>query len=607
MHKSKRIKLSKNNNANYSKKFGYYIPLILIIVLIPLITYGKIIELSIEEANFWKGGTTHVDFFNYYKSITLIIATLCALGAYGGLFLNNRLPIQKEMKYYIPMSIYIVMAILSTIFSRNINVALFGFIEMYQGVFVLICYMILTFILINYTRDERDIKVIIFSIVALVLIEGLLGIGQYFGYDFFKTALGQWIISPNLLKGTEIKFTFDKYAIYGTMYNTNFVGSFGALVLPITIALFLAYKDWNKSIIFGLVSLIAFATWLGSNSRAGYLGISIASIIALIIFRNIIKKEYKKLAFLFSGFIFVTLLFNIVSNGKVLNQFSRLNPVNEVKRIEDAKEYASVKFEEVSVKDNSFKIKTNSETLIGILDDSSLNFKDELGNKLGVLIDNEGNIRFHDSKYEGYSFNISQNSFSIIKANVYGRNWDLFVTEDQYIKVLSFNNKLTEPIEAQRLSLLDGKETFASNRGYIWSRTIPMLKDTILIGYGPDNYPMAFPQEDYVGRFNTGSGLTDIVVDKPHNMYLQTAVNTGAISLFMLIIIWSIYIFESFNVYKNGNIESFIEYIGAATFISINAYLIAGIFNDSVVSIAPLFWIIFGMGIGINRIVNLRS
>lgn len=607
MHKSKKIKLSKNNNANYSKKFGYYIPIILIIVLIPLITYGKIVELSIEEANFWRGGTTHVDFFNYYKSITLIIVTLCALGAYGGLFLNNKLPIQKEAKYYIPISIYIIMAILSTVFSRNINVALFGFIEMYQGVFVLICYMILTFILINYTRDERDIKVIIFSMVALVLIEGLLGIGQYFGYDFFKTALGQWLISPKILKGTEIKFTFGKYAIYGTMYNTNFVGSFGALVLPITIALFLAYKDWKKSIIFGLVSLIAFATWLGSNSRAGYLGISIASIIALIIFRNIIKKEYKKLIFLFSGFIFVTLLFNIVSDGRVLNQFSRLNPVNEVKRIEDAKEYASVKFEEVSVKENSFKIKTNSETLIGILDNSSLNFKDELGNKLGVLIDKEGNIRFIDSKYDGYIFNISQNSFSIIKANVYGRNWDLFVTEDQYIKVLSFNNKLTEPIEAQRLSLLDGKETFASNRGYIWSRTIPMLKDTMLIGYGPDNYPMAFPQEDYVGRFNTGSGLTDIVVDKPHNMYLQTAVNTGVISLFMLIAIWGIYIIDSFNIYKDGNIESFVEYIGAATFISINAYLIAGIFNDSVVSIAPLFWMIFGMGIGINRIVNLRS
>ncbi|HOK49432.1 MAG TPA: O-antigen ligase family protein, partial [Sedimentibacter sp.] len=141
---------------------------------------------------------------------------------------------------------------------------------------------------------------------------------------------------------------------------------------------------------------------------------------------------------------------------------------------------------------------------------------------------------------------------------------------------------------------------------YIWSRTIPMLKDTLIIGYGPDNFPMVFPQEDYVGRFNVGNeGMLNIVIDKPHNMYLQTAVNTGVISLLALLAIWGIYIFDSLKIYLKGNMETFAEYMGAATFLSITAYLVAGLFNDSIVSVAPLFWILLGMGIGINKMIKV--
>ena len=44
--------------------------------------------------------------------------------------------------------------------------------------------------------------------------------------------------------------------------------------------------------------------------------------------------------------------------------------------------------------------------------------------------------------------------------------------------------------------------------------------------------------------------------------------------------------------------------MGAAIFLSITAYLVAGMFNDSIVAVAPLFWILLGMGIGINRMVK---
>ena len=596
-------KAIKKNNKTISyksqKKFGYYLPIIFIIAIVPLIVHGKIIELPLEVANFWKGGTTHIDFFNYNKFIALIIGTIAAVCAYLGLFLNNSLPLQKEKRYYIPMLVYAVFAMISAFMAGNKYVALEGFIEMNQGIFILLCYIIITFILMNYIRDERDVKIVVYSFVAVTIAEGLLGLSQYFGHDFFQTTLGQWLISPAGMKGTELKFTFGAYTIYGTLYNTNFVGSFAALVLPLCTVLYLYAKDKKKSIIFGITAISAFIVWIGCNSRAGYLGIFAAFFVGVILFRKTLKSCYKKILILLACQIFIVLVFNTVSNGRVFNQFSRLMPSIEAEKIENIQMKQPVRFEEVSVADNKFTVKTNSETLVGVAEGNSMSFQDGKGNKLGII--SEGNnIKFADEKYDSYTFQISS---SRIKANIYGRSWDLYL-HDGEINVISINKKLTVPVEAPRVEIFDGKETFASNRGYIWSRTIPLMKDALLVGYGPDHFPMVFPQEDYVGRFNTGSGMINTIVDKPHNMYMQTAINTGVISLIALIMIWGLYLIDSFKTYINGNVGSFVEYVGAASFLSITAYLVAALFNDNVISVAPLFWVLLGTGIGINRMVK---
>jgi len=596
--------IKKENNRLRPKKIAYYIPLIFIILIVPLIVHCKIIELPKEVADFWKGGTINADFYSYYKAVTFIIGTIAALAAYGGLALNGKLPLQKEKKYYIPTIIYSLFAIISTFNSYNKYVAVSGFPDMYQGVFVLLSYVIIMFIVLNYIRSESDIKIIVYSFVLLTVFEGMLGIGQYFGFDFFQSELGKQLITPKNSDTSMLSFTFGKNTIVGTMYNTNFIGSFSALVLPLTTILYIVDRDKKYFTIFGVAAFIAFATWLGCNSRAGYLAVASVFLIGIIIFRKNIRLYYKKLLVLFIGFVLIAILLNSISKGRVSNQFSRLNPVIEAEKIQTANENQNVKFEEILIENNVFTVKTNKETLICTIENNNLSFKDEEGKKIELTFDSEGNIIFIDDKYSEYKFNINEKA-SYIKVKVYGRSLRLYAMGDDRLKTVSMNNKLTDPIEAPRVKWFDGKETLASNRGYIWSRTIPMLKETLIIGYGPDNYPMVFPQEDYVGRFNVGTdGVIDIVIDKPHNMYLQTAINTGVISLLALITIWGIYLIDSFKLYIKGNMESFTEYMGAAVFLSITAYLAAGIFNDSVVSVAPLFWILLGTGIGINRIIK---
>lgn len=587
-----------------SRGIVYMLPIVFIIVVVPLIMYGKVINLPLEEANFWKGGTTYFDFASYYKSIYLVVATAVALSVYCVMYLNKAISLQKENKYYISMVGYSAFAILSTILSQNKHVALSGFIELHQGIFVLLSYIVLTFLLINYTNNEKSIKLFVYSFVVLIIIEGLLGLGEYFGLDFFRSSVGSWLITPKNLQGISLKFTSGKHTIYGTLYNSNFVGSFGAMMLPLSVTLFLSSSDKKISAIFGITSLLAFSVWLGCNSRAGYLGVMSAAIIGVIVFRKVMIEKYKKLLVLFIGFVFISIIFNIASGGRVFSQFSRLNPIVEAEKIENVQMLQNVKFEEVSVKDNTFTIKTNKETLVGVSENYALFFTDETGKKLDTYISEEGKIIFSDEKYSGYEFFIPSENIAQVNANIYGRNWDLYITKDQNIKVISLNNKLTEPAEASRVAFLDGRETFASNRGYIWSRTIPMLKDTFLVGYGPDNFTIMFPHEDYVGRFNIGSTGMTLIVDKPHNLYLQTAVNTGVLSLIALLFVWGTYLVDSIKMYFKGNINSFTEYVGSAIFLSVIAYLTAGMFNDSIVAVAPLFWVLLGMGIGINRIIK---
>jgi len=129
-----------------------------------------------------------------------------------------------------------------------------------------------------------------------------------------------------------------------------------------------------------------------------------------------------------------------------------------------------------------------------------------------------------------------------------------------------------------------------------------MLKDTVIIGHGPDTYALEFPQHDYVGKLNSFRSHR-MIVDKPHNMYLQIGINTGLITLLALLAMYLMYFIDSMKIYFKRDINTFLEYIGIGIFVGVMSYLVAGIFNDQIVSVAPLFYSMVGVGLSVNRMV----
>ena len=160
------------------------------------------------------------------------------------------------------------------------------------------------------------------------------------------------------------------------------------------------------------------------------------------------------------------------------------------------------------------------------------------------------------------------------------------------------------PVNADSIGF-EGKEELGSSRGYIWSRTLPLLKNCLVTGYGADTFTYVFPQNDMLAKYYSykqfGQGFY-ITVDKPHNLYLQIFFSNGLLALIAFLAIVLFYLVDCFRLYALRKSYRPEQAMGAAVMLGIVGYLTAGLFNDSVVSVAPVFWILLGTGAALNTI-----
>ena len=191
-----------------------------------------------------------------------------------------------------------------------------------------------------------------------------------------------------------------------------------------------------------------------------------------------------------------------------------------------------------------------------------------------------------------------QESMGLLNIN----NFNLFIgraaTGD--IAVLDLRYKTVDLYQYVARVGFRGIERFASNRGYIWSRALPLALSNFLLGSGPDTFAVAFPQHDILGKVQS-FGDPYMLVDKAHNFYIQTGVTTGLFSLAALLFIFIRYIagcLKSLLSRKMRDLPQFALLLGL--FAGICGYLVCSMSTDSTVSVAPLFWAALGMGFGVK-------
>ena len=126
----------------YKKDEGYHIfPLMLIIFIVPLIVRLRMIPLIGAQYNLWTGSRESADFFSYYKMIWILMCTVFAIIMLAVKSFDTKLRVFKKSYYFIAIGIYSICVVLSTMLSEYKGISIWGFVDRYEGMLVLLAYM----------------------------------------------------------------------------------------------------------------------------------------------------------------------------------------------------------------------------------------------------------------------------------------------------------------------------------------------------------------------------------------------------------------------------------------------------------------------------------
>ncbi|WP_313560219.1 O-antigen ligase family protein [Ruminiclostridium cellobioparum] len=627
------------------------LPIGLILAIVPIIVFMKNINLDESFAKIWRGQTSEVDFFSYYKMIWFITLTCISIISFFIYISIKKIKLNLQ-KMFIPLGIYTVLAFLSSSFSEHQEQAFFGFPERYEGFFTIFCYIAVCFICSILISSEFDIKYLSYFLAFSVLILSLTGITQFLGFDFFQSDFGKKLILPKASENlaASLDFRFPKQYIYSTLFNPNYVGGFFAIILSICIVIFISADKLKLKIVSGIFCIFAFINLLGSLSSTGLISMLASGIVILVLMRkNLIKNILPILALLIC--IIATAFFmNYSSEGKVFNELKIASNLNYSDIKDKFMAFTTPKTYKPTINNTLMLMSVDQNSITKIVDESKMNTSSLLalndpssstptsGNLTDIKIDrnslylytsdtdalvvgfdpatskltfldtnnktlemsvsnkdNTTNVSFIDPKFNSIKILINKTILTIQTMNT---TFSVINTEEGFKMVTPAGN-VTDIIKAQSFGF-QGKENWGSNRGYIWSRSIPLVKDTILLGHGPDTFAMYFPQNDYVAKMKFMESIFT-VVDKPHNMYLQIAINTGVFSLLAFLIFIGWYFIHSLKLYFRGIFNQY-SASGVACLAAVTSFLVSSLANDSTISVSLTFWIILGVGISCNRL-----
>lgn len=594
------------------KPLGFFFPIAFILTIIPLLVRLKIVNLDTYSAAFY-GTTIQTDLFSQTKSVYLLVFSIILLIISALSFkkiFHKRDKITTSI--LISATIFIAFTLLSAIFSEYKNVAFWGVYDRAEGFITITCYLMLFIYSIYTFRNTNDYKYIIIPLIILVVINSFLGFFQYIGNDLIKSDIAKHIIIPSKYRERvgDLNLLYEKGKLYGTLFHYNYVGSFVAIILPIFLGLTIFEKNIGKKIILGICSILSLWLLFGSTSRAGIIGVVTSFIVAIIIFGKIIAKHWKVLIMTIISLIIIIIGLNFATNGDIFKRIPLL--INDSLSIFentsdfDYRDHVPVKDITYSNDGKTVEIVFPNDTLKINHEESGYvfkNSKDELVN----YIKSDNSYTTTDNTFKNISFSFGKLTKDskwvdglLLKIN----NQQVFMFKlkaDNSIHLVNINTLKDIDIDFPETIGFNGKEKLGSSRGYIWSRSLPLIKENLLIGSGPDTFIFEFPQNDLIGKYYAYD-TPSIVVDKPHNLYLQIALNQGLVALMAFLAIMVIYIIDSLKLYALKKEYNKSQILGILTCLGVIGYLFAGIFNDSVISVAPVFWIILGTGVAINYI-----
>ncbi len=572
---------------------------------------------------FWTsaGAETRFDFFSLVKVHFIVICAVLALLILLFRALRGNFTFKRSF-IYIPMAVYTVFVVLSYLCSDYQQFALWGWSERFEGTIPLLCYMLLLFYIFNSVNTERCVKWILYPLAVTSAMLCVLGLTQLLDIDFFRSYFGRWLIcfGPYTSVANDLHFTFQNREIYQTVYNINYVSFYLTLLLPIFTLFFLRADSLKWRVIWGAEIALLFVNLIGSKSSGGILGLAVAFLVALIVCNRKLLNWIKPLAALILIFaVIAALTFSLwgaelsgAFHNVVASDPGRGYTEEGLQTTEAASLEPYIDYFETGEKSIALSINHEDLLLKLYLEEQTLHCEafDGSGAKLDTQHVGGGKYVINDERFFAYlaiTFATDEEQHLYAILNTSSVNFQFFLNPDDNCYYYQTVTGYLIPLKKTASIGFQDDLHFGTNRGYIWSRSFPLMKQAALLGFGADTFCVVFPQDDIAGKYSCWGVAFNMIVDKPHSWYIGMGIGTGGISLLAMLVLFAYYVIQSFRIYPKRRFESFLDYAGAGIFIGVCGFLTAALVDDSSVSIMPMFYGLLATGLAINRILRAQS
>ncbi len=636
----KSVKTATKGTARYEKVF---VALSMVFFTVfPFVARIIVLKVSADEQTYFITQNGYIsDIALFSKEIAIAAFAAIAVLFFIGerVFTDRPEPFDKEafLRLRVPLiliGVMTVFATLSMVFASNIEVAFRGVHTEFEGWLALFSYIIIFIFGLYYMRKEDCVEFFKHFVIVVSIIAGLLCCVELFIKPILEFRFVQYLISSEkyreLAESIESKYFTGQSALM--FNNPGFLGGFAALILPIDIALAVeAQKVWIRIVRIIASSLICVALY-GSASKASWVAVVICLILMTVLLLAVFftaKRTGKKagtghngtykladkavspkslavaavtLAACLVSFIGTSLVVELKTSNEILYESGPAAASDKLFRLDSA-----------TLNDGVLEFTSGEKKLVCSVDQrkffehmegtySDVSFVDCI-----VISDGEKIIEGRkDSVYENERLGIwllgispDDDRFDMITVATEGQmtyfcfGYDgpaQFAMTNTGFKSFAQNDILEDSITQPAVTGLESIYGFATGRGYIWAQSLPVMAESLLIGKGCGNFPFHFRQNEIVGLLNT-HGSMKYVIDRPHNWYIQAFISNGLPYLLCMLVLFAIIVIKGIKCAigkKTGIFE-----IGLLA--GLVAFMIAGIINDSCVTVNPLFWLALGV------------
>lgn len=582
----------------------YGVMLFIITGIMPLIVRAAVRPITPELFDL-VGLTERADAFAYWKSWLLLVPAFIIFFHFisewvtGG---RKELRVMNILKNP-PVSaslVYLLFVILSDLFTDYPYTAIHGTIDRFEGLFAQIAYIVIFISTLYYACDRAKLKFILAGLLFSSLVLGAVALSQTLGHDFFATPFGSILVTGQPGKATP---KFDM--AYGTLYNPNTLGLYASMLSPLLLLCGFTYdgKKWVNALLL-LAGGLMLAAIAGSRSLGGALGMGAALVVLILTYfaNRVVQKKLPPLPLCAAaaGLVVVVILSGMFVppvNGYIKRQTAKL----QLSLNEGGGGFSKLAY----IFDNrAVTVLSEEQTLLFSLhaaSDGWIVLRDPEGQ---IIPETQAEVPQGSEAATETQYVYAVPGYKNVKIT---RKVDHFIFDGFYLAVTDAGITayrqsglpidMTKPI---RTFGFQGRENWGTGRGYIWSRSLPLLLDHPILGSGSDSFINEFPQDDLAGKKQIyGNPYT--VVDKAHNLYLQTGITTGGISMLALLFLLAYYMLTTFILLVKSKNESVFRFgLRLGILSAVAAFSVSSFATDSTIPTTGVFYVILGLGFALN-------